>query len=160
MWTIWLFKGALIIVLLGGAVFGVHTYNAHQQDIGYQRGVSEYQAKLIEAQESARKTEANFNQKIKEANDAANRRNKQIDAAHAAAQSAADSLRDTLANLRDSVPGATAATLAESVRVLANVLGTCSQRYTDVAGVSDRCISEAKRCVEGWPSYDKITPPK
>ena len=149
-------KILLTLALLGGAAFGVIQYNEHFKEVGRAEVREEYAALLEKAHEDSRKAEVQFNQKIKEANDAANRRNKQIDAAHAAATSASDGLRDALGNLRDSVPSATAASLAESTRTLAAVLSDCGRKYSDVAGVGDRITSEAKRCVESWPTYDKI----
>jgi len=150
-------KVIAVVALLSAIVFGVHLYNTHFEDIGYQKAVSEYSAKLIAAQESAQKETAALNQKIQEANNAANRRNKQIDAAHAAAQSANDSLQHTLDTYRDSVSGATAATLAGAVRTLTDVFGECSSSITGLAKTADRWESDSRRCVESWPKVG--TPP-
>ena len=149
-------KVALVVLLLGGAAFGVHTYNTHQQDIGYAKAVSEYSQKLIAAQESAQRETAALNQKLQEANNAANRRNKQIDAAHAAAQSASDGLRSAVDSLGNSVPGATAAALANAVTSTSSLLVTCSERYSGVAEKGSRHASDVETLLNSWPDYAKM----
>lgn len=146
----------LIVAFLGGAVYGIHKYNTYQQDIGYQRAVSEYKEKENEAIVNARKTEGDLRKQLADALASAGRRNARVDTAVASAQSANDGLRDTLQHLRDSVPSATAASLANSVVTLAAVFGDCSAKYQRMAEVGDRHASDAQTLRDGWPDYAKI----
>ena len=45
--------------------------------------------------------------------------------------------------IRNGVPGATAASLAQSVTTLSAIFGECSARYTDLAGKADRHANDA-----------------
>ena len=151
-----LLKLGLVAILLGGGVLGVHKYNDHFREEGRAEVREEYKDKLIAAQDAAQKETAALNQKIKEANNAANRRNKQIDEAHAAANSANTSLQSALDHLRLSVPSATAASLANSVTTLSTVFGQCATEYGSLAVISDRHSNDAQRCIESWPTKGEV----
>ena len=149
-------KIAVVIALLGASAYGVHKYNEHFRESGRAEVRAEYAALLEKAHEESRNAELRYNQKIKEANDAANRRNKQIDAAHAAAQSANDGLRSAVDSLSNSVSGATAAALTNAVTSTSSLLVTCSERYSGVAEKGSRHASDVETLIGHWPDYAKI----
>lgn len=151
-----LLKVLAVIVMAGGLAYGVHKYNDSLREDGRSEIRAEYAKLLEKAHEDSRKAQEQFNQKIQEANNAANRRNKQIDAAHANAAAASDSLRDSLSHLRDSVPGATASALAGTITTLSTVLGDCGAKYQGMAVIGDRHSSDVQTLRDSWPTYDKI----
>lgn len=142
---------AVFGILAAGVIWCIHLYNDHQQTIGYQRAVAEYTAKLEQAKADAKAQEDIFRKQLEDANNAAAKREQTIRTSADAARAASASLSDALNNLRNSVPGATAASLANSVATLATVLGNCSERYRDVAEKADRHASDAQRILDSWP---------
>ena len=142
--------GLLIAVLLGAAV-GVHKFLDYEQGIGYDRAVAEYTAKLVAAQEKAISDTAILNKQLEDANNAAQKREQVIQNSANAASVANGKLRDTLDHYRDSVSGATAASLGGAVTALAALLSECSTRYGSLAEKADRHSSDFQRCVEAWP---------
>jgi len=145
-------KSLLILLLISSFVWGVHTYNAHQQDIGYQRAVNEYKDKLIAAQEAARATEVRMNKQLEDANNAAIKRNKVIEVSAAAAQSANDSLLKLTNNFGNNLSSTSPATLANTITSISAILGECSTSATRLAEAADRWSTDAVRCVDSWPT--------
>lgn len=142
---------SVFTALAAAGVWGCHSFLAHEQDIGYQRAVAEYTAKLEAQKDAAHKTEIDLRKQLEDAQNAAIQRNQALAAASAAATASSNSLRDSLGHIRDGVPGATAASLAQSVVALTTILGDCAARYTDMAGKADRHASDAKLLFDSWP---------
>ena len=116
--------GAVIL----GIGIGVHKFLAHEQSIGYDKAVGEYNVKLIAAQAAAHDKEVEYKRQIQEAQNAAALREKTIVSVAAAAAATSASLRDTIANISRGVPTATIDALRQSTRVLGNVFAECQDR--------------------------------
>ena len=142
--------GVLIAIVLAVLV-GIHKFLDYEQGIGYDKAVNEYTAAALKAEEAARLTEVNLRKQLEDATNAATQREQTIRAANAAAAASANGLRDALGHIRDGVPGATAASLAQSTIALATLFDQCATRYTDVAEKADRHASDAKRLIDSWP---------
>lgn len=133
----------------GAAVFGVlliglQLYGSAQHKKGYNQAQAEYMIAVAYAEGRARQLEQ---QKQKEVEDVRAEYQKQLDAASGAATAAradSDGLRGklTAANVRAATQAARAGrALDENARIAAelrNVVGLCTARYTELAGVADR----------------------
>lgn len=69
----------------------------------------------------------------------------------AAAQSATRGLRDDLATLGDRLSESSVETCRTYIATLSHVLGECSERYSEVAGTADQCVSDLQQVTEAWP---------
>ena len=146
-----LLKIGAVIVMVAALVYGGHTYNKYRENIGYQRAVSEYQTKLIEAQNQARKTEETWKQQQEVSNAKATKRQQVLASNLATANLANRGLLDDLANIRSQLPSDTQSAAAQRAITLSNVFGDCSTEVVRLATLGDRWANEAVRCVESWP---------
>lgn len=146
-----LLEALAFAALIAGIAFGVHRFLSHEQDIGYQRAVTEYQAKQLAAEQAARAREQALQNQLKEAQDAAATREKTIQDAASAASVAAGSLRDTLANIRNRLPATAVDACRKTADTLAAVLGQCQDRYRDLAQRADGHASDVKTLTDSWP---------
>lgn len=141
---------AIITAIISFAVWW-HRHDMKEQDIGYQRAVAEYQAKLVTAQEAARQREVDMAKQLQEAQNAAAQRDQTIRTLSAATGAASNSLRDTINTIRSGVPVATADALRQSVDKLGAILNECQGRYRSVAEAADRAESDKRTLMDAWP---------
>lgn len=133
--------GAAVLVAL---FIGLQLYGAAQHRKGYDQAQAEYMVAVAHAEGWARQIEQ---QKQKEVEDVRSEYQKQLDSAAGAADSARADLNGlrgklTAANNRAATQAARAGrALDENARIAAelrNVVGLCTARYTELAGVADR----------------------
>ena len=156
-----LLKIGIAIAMAGGLAFGVHTYNIHQQDIGYQRAVSEYQVKLIAAQESARKTEANWKRQQEVSNVNATKRQQVLAANLATANLINSGLRGEADDLRQRLSDPAVGATSDGIAAIKTVLGECTREIesyagkdTELAASCDRHVNDLQRYHEQWPKVE------
>jgi hypothetical protein len=142
---------AIIGALAAGAVYEVHQFLEHERDIGRaeKQAAWDEQKKIDKAAALVR--EAEFKTRLDEAVKNGDAREQIIRNLAAAAGNANLGLRDTLAAIRSSVPGATAETLGKTVATLSSVLSKCTGRYIDVAERADRHASDVKTLEDAFP---------
>ncbi len=130
--------------VLAALFIGLQMYGSAQHKKGYDKAQPEYMTAVAHAEGRARQIEQ---QKQKEVEDVRAEYQKRVDAAAGAAVSAradSDGLRGklTAANDRAAAQAARAGrALDENARIAAelrNVVGLCTSRYTELAGVADR----------------------
>jgi hypothetical protein len=139
------------LALIAAICFGVHLFLSHEQQIGYDRAVAEYQAKEVAAKDAARATEQKLYDQVQEARNAAAQRDQENRTLAGAALAASGGLRDTLADIRRRLPGDSGATAAHTADTLATVLSDCQDRYRDMAEKADRHANDARTLSESWP---------
>ena len=139
--------GALIL----GISIGIHTFLQHEQQIGYDKAVAEYTAKMLTAEKAARVKEQAFTQQIQEAQHAAIEREQTLKTVAAAASASSLSLRDTIAHIRSGVPTATLDALRQSTIALGTVFADCQDRYRSMAATADATASDTKKLMDAWP---------
>lgn len=126
------------LVVLAAIGFGVNLFLNYEQNIGYQKAVSEYNVKLIAAKDDARAQEKAWGTRLQESQNVANEEINARDARLAALSVATGGLRGTVATLRDSLSSAT--------------LDACRTRAAALAAVFDECqvaLGEMGRAAEG-----------
>ena len=146
-----LIEAFLLVLVLAAIGFGFHLFLEYERGIGYDRAKAEYTAKELVATQAARATEQRLSKQLEDAQNAAIAREQTLTAAAAASASAAGSLRNTVATLRNSLPGATVETARQAATAFATVFTDCTDRYRGMAEIADRHASDAKTLSEAWP---------
>lgn len=146
-----LIEAALFAAALAFIAFEVHQFMDRQQDIGYNRAVTEFAAKKIVEDQAAAKIEAATQKQLEQAQHDAGEREKSLQATTAVAVAASNSLRDTLTAIRNGVPTATSDALRQTTSVLGDILTECQDRRRGVAEEAERLNSEKQTLIEAWP---------
>ena len=130
---------------------GVWRFAVYHEDIGYQRAVSKYEAKLSDAKAESLTKERELQAKVDSAEKNGAEREKQHKATVAILESRAIGLRHDIATFRAGLPKATAASCVESADAAADLLLQCSEEYQRVAKAADGHANDALTCNEAWP---------
>jgi hypothetical protein len=160
-YRIW-FQLAALGAILGGIWWGVHTYNAHQQKIGYDKAVGEYQIQLDKALIDKQDTEDKWRKQQEDSNVKANKRQTVLASNLATANLINSGLSSDLSNLRDSLSNPAIGANANGAATLKTVLGECTRElegYTgkniQLATACDRHVNDLIRYHEQWPKVDR-----
>ena len=147
----------LLIKVLGGVAllvalaFAWNWHIDHEREIGYQKAVAEYNVKLLEAKEAADQRERELNAQIQEAQANGLKREETIRTLAAAVGKSSDSLRDTANAIRVGLPHATVEAARTAADAFAAVFTECQQRYVEVARAADGHASDVRTLEEAWP---------
>lgn len=144
-------KALIAAVAIGIALFLWNRFLDHQQTIGYDRAVAEYNVKLLAAKEAADKETARLTNQLKEAQDGQAKRDQTIRATAAAAATASTGLLNALDTIRNSVSRDPPSAAGNTTRTLADVFGECQDRYRGLAEKADRHSSDSRTLMEAWP---------
>lgn len=146
-----LIKALLIAAVIAAAVFAWNRFLDYEQNIGYQKAVAEYNVKLIEAKEKADKREKELTAQVKEAQDNGLKREETIKTLAAAVGKSSDSLRNTANTIRLGLPNATVEAARTAADAFAAVFTDCQRRYADVAEKADGHANDVRTLEEAWP---------
>ena len=139
---------AAVVVALG---FAWNGFIKHEQNVGYQKAVAEYNVKLIEAKERADKREIELTAQVKEAQDNGLKREETIRTLAAAVGKSSDSLLNTANAIRLGLPNATVEAARTAADAFATVFTDCQRRYADVAEKADGHANDVRTLEEAWP---------
>lgn len=103
------------------------------------------------ASETARLKERAWNNQLENARNAATKRETVLRADAAAAHQSADGLRSDLAEIRRQLPKLAADACRQRADAIADVLGQCTARYSDLAETADRLFSDRQTLIDAWP---------
>lgn len=149
------YKLLIEIILIGGfalgAVWSIHEFLDAQQQKGYDKAVQEYNQKLAEDKAAAKVLEDELRAQVNKAEAKGNEREQTIRIVANSGAAASAGLRDTLATIRNGVPGASTEALGNSVTALTTVLGDCQTRYRELAEKADRHASDSQTLSDAWP---------
>ena len=112
---------------------------------------AQYAAESAKAQADTRARELAFNQRLKDAQDEAAKRETKLRSDAAAARRTVDGLRGTLYEFRASLPGATHSAIVARADTAAELLGACVNEYRSVAEAADRIASDRQTLIDAWP---------
>jgi len=112
--------------------------------------ITQYQAAQA-AERNARAREQSMINQLNEAQHAAAARETKLRADYAAAQSAANSLRDTIGTIRRDLPNATAAASRDTADTALAVFGDCADQYRALAEQADGHASDTQTLTQAWP---------
>ena len=144
-------KALTTVILVAGLIFGFNVFVDHQRDIGYQKAVAEYNVKLLEANEAADKREQELTAQVQEAQANGLKREETIKALAAAVGKSSDSLRNTANAIRLGLPHATVEAARTAADAFATVFTDCQGRYGELAAKADGHASDVRTLEEAWP---------
>lgn len=144
-------KALLIAAVAVALGFAWNGFIKHEQNIGYQKAVAEYNVKLLAAKEAADKREQELTTQVQEAQANGLKREETIRTLAAAVGKSSDSLRNTANAIRLGLPLATVQAARTAADAFAAVFTDCQERYADVAAKADGHASDARTLEEAWP---------
>ena len=144
-------KALLIAAVAVALGFAWNGFIKHEQNIGYQKAVAEYNVKLLAAKEASDKREKELTTQVQEAQANGLKREETIKALAAAVGKSSDSLRNTANAIRLGLPHATVQAARTAADAFAAVFTDCQGRYADVAAKADGHASDVRTLEEAWP---------
>ena len=144
-------KALLIAAVAVALGFAWNGFIKHEQGIGYDRAVAEYNVKLLAAKEAADRREQELTTQVQEAQANGLKREETIKALAAAVGKSSDSLRNTANAIRLGLPHATVEAARTAADAFATVFTDCQRRYADVAAKADGHASDVRTLEEAWP---------
>ena len=139
---------AAVVVALG---FAWNGFIKHEQNVGYQKAVAEYNVKLLAAKEAADKREQELTTQVQEAQANGLKREETIRTLAAAVGKSSDSLRNTANAIRLGLPHATVEAARTAADAFATVFSECQGRCGELAEKADRHWSDYRELSEAWP---------
>lgn len=139
---------ALLII---AAIAWWSAHNAGQQKIGYDRATAEYQVKLDEQKEAARKKEDEWQAKWRLATDERTEIENKLALSRASAAAADDRLRRATDDFSKRLSVASVEACRTAAETAAGLLGECSAAYRQVAGAADGHLADLQQCEAAWP---------
>lgn len=144
-------KWALVaIIALGIVIWGTFLLRKAETS-GYNRAASECTAKALESSMEARKIEAQWQEKTREAQVEINQLRKDMASRIDAGDGAVKRLRDQLARTRNVVPTDTIAACTARASALSVVLGQCIERYSRMGSHAQGQYVDSVACLAAWP---------
>lgn len=141
---------AVAIFVAASFVTGVFTGRDQIQDKWDAAKAVQTQAAFV-AERLARSKEQTLMNQLTEAQNAATARETKLRADYAAAHAAANSLRHTVATLRDGLPTATADACRQTSAAALDVFSECSAEVERLANAADAHASAVKTLTDAWP---------
>ncbi|MFM7012159.1 MAG: hypothetical protein ACKO0Z_23000 [Betaproteobacteria bacterium] len=117
----------------------------------WDKAKAEQAQSALAAEQQNREAEKRMNQKLKEAQDAANQREKKLRADYDAAHAAANGLRDAVAAARSELPGNTLKACRATADTALELFGECAGKYQEVAAEADGHASDSMTLSAAWP---------
>ena len=134
-----------------GLLFGVHALDESRQALGYQRAVGEYEVKLAQAKDAAQATERMLWKQLGDAQNEATARNVEKQKLAASAALSAGRLRDTISALRARLSADPVETCRKAADTGLRLLGTCEDRYRDLAERARGHLDDTLMYQKAWP---------
>nr|WP_041296544.1 DUF2514 family protein [Janthinobacterium sp. Marseille] len=126
-------------------------YGSKKYDQGFSAREAIATKTALVAEKAAREKEASWQSTLKEANDAANKREETIRADATAARAAAGRLHNDLADLRRKLPQLTEQAVRQYADAASVVFGECTAKYVELAETADRIDSDRQKLEDAWP---------
>ena len=144
-------KALLIAAVAVALGFAWNGFIKHEQNIGYQKAVAEYNVKLLAAKEAADKREQELSAQVQEAQANGLKREETIRTLAAAVGKSSDSLLNTANAIRLGLPNATVEAARTAADAFATVFTDCQGRYGELAAKADGHASDVRTLEEAWP---------
>ena len=142
------FAAAVIVAAL---LLAFNAFIDHQQNIGYQKAVAEYNEKLIDAKNAADQRERDLKNQVKEAQDAGLKREETIKTLAVAVGRTSAGLHDTTANIRLGLPGLALDAARQTADTALALFGECQERYGRLAEKADGHVNDVQTLEAAWP---------
>ena len=140
-----------LLALVAGLMIGYYWLTSYHERIGYQHAVDVMTRQALAAEQAARAKEQSINEKIRKAEQDAADREKRHRAELAIAESRYIRMRDDFAELRNRLPGLSAAACAATADAALDVFQQCADEYRALAQAADGHGEDARKLIESWP---------
>jgi chromosome segregation ATPase len=147
----WLLLAALVASGVFGGMQTIKLASARGDVLTAEKRAADLQLAVAVANTEAANKSAALSAAVTKAQNEAQKRETELRAAAAAAGAESDGLRNDLSSLRDQLAGLTEQARTERSAAIADVLGQCAQRYSDLAARCDRHVSDIQTLIEAWP---------
>ena len=141
----------VIGALIAGIAVGIHKFLSYEQQIGWDRREAIAVKDALLAKDAADKEAARLQQVVTTAVKQGEDRAKLLQASADAAAATNRGLRNTLDNIKSSLPATTLEACRNTAVTLAAVFGDCTARYGSLAEKADRHASDVRTLTEAWP---------
>lgn len=148
---LWLIKIGAVLAAVVGLVLAIGSWNDGQQQIGYDRAVTKYQAEKAAADLAAMAKERQLRKDKENAEQQAAEREQKLRADYAAAHAASRGLRDTVTDLRRRIAADTVDACRATADAALAVFSECQDRYRTVAEAADGHRSDVETLSDAWP---------
>ena len=145
-------KALVVASVIAAITFAVNNYLSSVEQRGYDRAVSEYRMKLIEAQNDAIAERNRLQGLVDSAIKGRSDREKAIQKSAAATGALVTGVRNELDAIRDGLSVSTIDALRHSTATLSVVFGECTERYSGLAEKADRHASDIRAMTESGVS--------
>ena len=144
-------KALATVILVAGLIFGFNIFVDHQRDIGYQKRVAEDAVQLNADLQAAREqTERMFRIHDKALAEGA-QREQALKTQLSGARAVSVGLRDDLAEYRRRLSESSVETCRAYADTGLRLLGTCQERYLEVAAGAKGHLNDWRTLMEAWP---------
>lgn len=141
-------KALVVASVLAAITFAANNYLSSVEQRGYDRAVSEYRMKLIEAQNDAIAERNRLQGLVDSAIKWRSEREETIRKSAAATGALVAGVRNELDAIRDGLSVATIDALRHSTATLSVVFGECTERYSGLAEKATRHVSDIRTMTE------------
>lgn len=149
------YKLALEIIVFGAlaafTVASVHQFLEHERQMGRDEVQMRWDKQVAIDKDAAQKRERELQTQVDKAQENATNREQTIRTLAASSASTSNSLRDTIAALRNSLPTATADAARNAASAYGDILTECEGRRREVAEEAERLNSEKRLLIEAFP---------
>jgi chromosome segregation ATPase len=148
---------ALLCLLLGaGGAWWVQGLRLDAVQARFDGYVAQAEANTLRIERELQTREALWKAKVEEANERSEERLTDLKKSAAAARAAADGLRGDVGTLRDKLRRATennaaCSAVARTASTAVKLLGTCGERYGELAARADGHANDVRKLSEAWP---------
>lgn len=139
------------ILFAAAVIGGIAWHGSYKYDQGFEAREAIAVKAALASEKAARTKEAEWQTTLKEANDAATKRETKNRDDAAAARLAANRLSIDLADLRRKLPELTEQAVRQYADTASVVFGECSSKYIELAETADRIDSDRQKLEDAWP---------
>ena len=147
----WIIKGAVALALVAGLIFGYAQWADHQQDVGYQKAVAEFQKQENADLKAAMRETIRLNQVIEEARHAAEERDKDRQRLADRVDTLNGQLRNTERSINSLVSRASADSLREATLSFSGLFAACRDEYVAMGKAASGHSGDVRTLSESWP---------
>jgi hypothetical protein len=147
------------LALIAGVCWGVHEFLEHERDIGRNEVRAEYAEKLREAKDAAQLREKELTAQRDDAINKGNEREQTIRSLAAVNSNATQRMRDTVASVSNSLSSLSIDALRSLSSTYGDIYTKCDGERSRLAEEAERLNSEKQTLIQAWPQ-NQVAPEK
>lgn len=147
----WWIKAIIIAVIVAALGIAINRFDQSRQQLGYDRAMAEVTQRENESLKFALSEIERLNKQVAEAQQHANQRDKEIQAATDRINAITSKLRNTQRSIDVSIATATADALRKATAAFNTLFGECQERYEQMGRYAAGHSSDVITLEEAWP---------